>query len=124
MGIRKRSRSMRRIWLHMTRWLGQRQLRKTQRMKWRKETLNERAASNISKILILEVKMIELDSEESDSDEVVECEEEENDDIQVGAKVPVEHLEGAAKERKSSEISELNSLLDSDNDDPDAPFEK
>jgi len=71
-----------------------------------------------------EVEMIELDSEESDSDEVVECEEEENDDIQVGAKVPVEHLEGAAKERKSSEISELNSLLDSDNDDPDAPFEK
>merc|ERR1712130_1050061 len=74
-----------------------------------------------------EVEMIELDSkEESDSDEVVECEEEENDDIQVGAKeeVPVERLEGAAKERKSSEVSELNSLLDSDNDDPDAPFEK
>ena len=64
--------------------------------------------------------MIELDDEDSDSDEVVECKE----DIQVEAKeeVPVEQLEGATKERKSS--GSLNSLLDSDNDDCDANFEK
>ena len=67
-----------------------------------------------------EVEMIELDDEDSDSDEVVECKE----DIQVEAKeeVPVEQLEGATKERKSS--GSLNSLLDSDNDDCDENFEK
>ena len=55
------------------------------------------------------------------SDEVVECKEEDDDDIQA-EEVPVEHLEGATKERKSS--GSLNSLLDSDNDDCDATFEK
>ena len=68
-----------------------------------------------------EVEMIELDGEDSDSDEVVECKEEDDDDIQA-EEVPVEHLEGATKERKSS--GSLNSLLDSDNDDCDPAFEK
>merc|ERR1719237_622286 len=61
-----------------------------------------------------EVEMIELDGEDSDSDEEVECKEEDDDDIQA-EEVPVEHLEGATKERKRS--GSLNSLLDSDNDD-------
>ena len=42
--------------------------------------------------------------------------------VEAKEEVPVEHLEGGAKERKSS--GSLNSLLDSDNDDCDATFEK
>ena len=60
--------------------------------------------------------MIELDNEDGDSDEVIECKEEDEDDIEVQAEVP------ATKERKSS--GSLNSLLDSDNDDCDAQFVK
>ena len=63
-----------------------------------------------------EVEMIELDNEDGDSDEVIECKEEDEDDIEVQAEVP------ATKERKSS--GSLNSLLDSDNDDCDAQFVK